>query len=70
MTIRLLRVARGWSQETLAAVAGLDRTFVGAIERAERNITLVSAEKIAKAFDMTVAELLASCGRTENKLIK
>ncbi len=48
----------GWSQETLALDAGLDRTFVGAIERAERNITLASAEKIANAFGMTVADLL------------
>jgi transcriptional regulator with XRE-family HTH domain len=58
MTIRLLPVSRGWSQETLAEIAGLDRTAVGTIERAERNITLATAEKIAKAFDMTVAELL------------
>lgn len=58
MTIRLLRVSRGWSQETLAEIAGLDRTAVGTIERAERNITLATAEKIAQAFDMTVAELL------------
>jgi len=60
--VRLLRVAHGWSQETLALNAGLDRTFVGAIERAERNITLASAEKVAKAFGMTVADLLAPCG--------
>jgi len=60
--VRLLRVAHGWSQETLAEVAGLDRTFVGAVERAERNITLASAEKIAKAFDMTVADLLTPYG--------
>ena len=56
--VRLLRVAHGWSQETLALNAGLDRTFVGAIERAERNITLASAEKVAKAFGMSVADLL------------
>ncbi len=37
--IRLLRVAHGWSQEMLALNAGLDRTSVGAIERAERNIS-------------------------------
>ncbi len=59
--VRLLRVAHGWSQEALALNAGLDRTFVGAIERAERNITLASAEKIAKAFGMTVADLLTPC---------
>ena len=58
MNVRLLRVAHGWSQETLALNAGLDRTFVGAIERAERNITLASAEKLAKAFGMTIADLL------------
>jgi len=58
--VRLLWVVHGWSQETLALNAGLDRTFVGAIERAERNITLASAEKIAKAFGMTVADLLTS----------
>lgn len=59
MTVRLLRVSRGWSQETLAEIAGVDRTFVGAVERAERNITLATAEKIAKAFDLTVVDLLA-----------
>jgi len=59
--VRLLRVAHGWSQETLALNAGLDRTFVGAIERAERNITLASAEKIAKAFSMTIADLFTPC---------
>jgi len=59
--VRLLRVSHGWSQETLAEIAGLDRTFVGAVERAERNITLASAEKIAKAFDMNVADLLTPC---------
>ncbi len=60
--VRLLRVAHGWSQEALALNAGLDRTFVGAIERAERNITLASAEKIAKAFELTVADLLTPYG--------
>jgi len=62
MNVRLLRVAHGWSQEALALNAGLDRTFVGAIERAERNITLASAEKIANAFGMTVADLLTPYG--------
>jgi len=38
-----LRTVRGLSQETLVLNAGLDRTFVGAVERAERNITLATA---------------------------
>jgi len=57
--VRLLRVSHSWSQETLAELAGLDRTFVGAVERAERNITLATAEKLANAFGMTVADLLS-----------
>jgi ribosome-binding protein aMBF1 (putative translation factor) len=57
--IRLLRTARGWSQEVLAELAGLDRSYVGAIERAEHNVSLASVEKFAKAFDITVAELIA-----------
>jgi DNA-binding XRE family transcriptional regulator len=56
--VRLLRVARGWSQETLAELAGLDRTAVGTIERAERNVTLATVEKLARAFELSVAELL------------
>ena len=56
--VRLLRVEHGWSQETLALNAGLGRTFIGAVERMERNITLASAERIAKAFGLTVADLL------------
>jgi len=56
--VRLLRVSHGWSQETLAELAGLDRSFVGAVERVERNITLATAEKLANAFGMTVADIL------------
>ncbi len=56
--IRLLRLSHGWSQETLALNAGLDRTFVGSVERAERNVTLATVEKIANAFGCTAAQLL------------
>lgn len=56
--IRLLRLSHGWSQEALAMNAGLDRTFVGSVERAERNVTLATVEKIAKAFGCTAAQLL------------
>ena len=57
--MRLLRTVRGWSQETLAMNAGLDHTFVGSIERAERNLTLATAEEIATVFQLTVADLLS-----------
>ena len=56
--VRLLRVMRGWSQEVLAQEAGLERTYVGAVERAERNLTLASMEKLARALGVEVGELL------------
>lgn len=42
--LRVLRLTRGWSQEALAEAAGLDRSYVGDIERAERNVGLDSLE--------------------------
>ncbi len=56
--IRMLRSQRGWSQETLAEVAGLHRTYISGIERAERNVGLDNVEKIAAAFGLPVCELL------------
>jgi len=53
-----LRVMRGWSQEVLALEAGLDRTYVGAVERGERNPTLASMGKLAGALGVEVRELL------------
>ncbi len=57
--VRLLRVMRGWSQEALALEAGLDRSYVGAVERGERNPTLASVERLAGALGVEVAELLS-----------
>lgn len=45
------------SQEKLAELAGLHRTYIGMIERAERNITLINIEKIAKALDIPIKDL-------------
>ena len=46
------------SQEKLAEIAGVHRTYVGMIERAEKNITLRNMEKIAKALKVEIADLL------------
>lgn len=56
--IRALRVARGLSQEELAQNAGLHRTYVGGIERGERNVSLVNIEKLAIALDATLDSLM------------
>jgi len=56
--IRKIREFRGLSQEALANLAGVHRTYIGIIERAERNITLVSLEKISKALKVQIKELL------------
>lgn len=46
------------SQEQLAELAGVHRTYIGMIERAEKNITLCNIEKIAKALNVDVCSLL------------
>lgn len=55
--IRKFRKENGLSQEQLAFKAGLHRTYVGMIERAEKNITLINIEKIAIALNVTIKEL-------------
>ena len=47
-----------WSQEELASVCGLHRTYIGAIERQERNVSIDNIDRIADALGLTVAELL------------
>ena len=49
--VRQLRKQKGWSQEKLAEEANLHRTYIGAIERGERNLSLLNIAKIAEALD-------------------
>ena len=56
--VRDLRKKRKLSQEQLAHVANVHRTYIGMIERAEKNITLLNIEKIATALDVSVDDLL------------
>ncbi|GAP71828.1 hypothetical protein SAMD00024442_19_33 [Candidatus Symbiothrix dinenymphae] len=56
--VQKYRKERQWSQEKLAEVASVHRTYVGMIERAEKNITLCTMEKIAKALNVEIKNLL------------
>ena len=55
--LRELRGQKGVSQEALADLAGLHRTYVGGIERGERNPSLVNIGRLAEALGVPVAEL-------------
>ena len=55
--VRDERIKLGWSQEELATRAGVHRTYIGMIERAEKNITLGNIEKIARALNFSVSGL-------------
>lgn len=55
--VREIRIKQNLSQERLAAKAGVHRTYIGMIERAEKNITLENIEKVAKALGLSVKEL-------------
>jgi transcriptional regulator with XRE-family HTH domain len=54
-----LRVARKWSQEEFADVSGLHRTYIGQIERGEKNISFGNLVKISGVLGVTMSELLA-----------
>ncbi len=57
-TLRRVRAQRGWSQEKLAELAGLDRSYVGQIERAVVSPTLSTLEKLASALQLPPSELI------------
>jgi transcriptional regulator with XRE-family HTH domain len=54
--VRAERMKLGLSQEELAERAGVHRTYIGMIERAEKNITLENIEKICKALNMSISD--------------
>jgi len=58
-TLKRVRAQRGWSQEKLAEQAGLDRSYVGQIERAVVSPSLSTLEKLAEAFGLPASELIS-----------
>jgi transcriptional regulator with XRE-family HTH domain len=53
--IRVLREAKGWTQEKFAGEAGIDRSYAHGLERGVRNITVLKLHQIAKALGVTVS---------------
>jgi transcriptional regulator with XRE-family HTH domain len=58
--VRQKRCKLGVSQEAFADLCELDRTYIGGIERGERNVALVNIEKIARALKLSLSELFRS----------
>lgn len=58
--IRDLRTEKGFSQESFAHEIGLDRTYMGSVERGERNIAAINLIRIAKTLQIEVGELFPS----------
>lgn len=57
--LRAIRKSKNLSQEDLAAKAGLHRTYIGSIERGEKNLSLLNIEKLANALDLNISSLFA-----------
>lgn len=58
--MKRLRLARGLTQEKLAARAGLHPNYVGSVERGERNISIDNIEKIANALGISISTLMST----------
>ena len=58
-TVRRLRQSRGLSQEKLAELAGIHRTYIGDVERGQRNIALLNMTRIAKALGISLSRLIS-----------
>ena len=56
-TIKKYRISKGLSQEQLAFKADLHRTYIGMIERAEKNITLINIQKLSVALEISLSDL-------------
>jgi transcriptional regulator with XRE-family HTH domain len=59
--VKELRLQNEWSQELLAEKTGFHRTYIGMVERGERNLSLKNIEIFAKTFESNVSDLLKDC---------
>jgi transcriptional regulator with XRE-family HTH domain len=66
-TIRKLRSEKGYSQESFADAVGLHRTYMGGIERGERNVGVVNLARIAETLDIALSELIARSEKSRTR---
>lgn len=66
IAVRQLRERQGWSQEVLAEHSGLNRSYVGEVERGQVAVSVVTAQKIAAAFSVSIVDLFAQCESIEH----
>ncbi|AST29039.1 helix-turn-helix domain-containing protein [Ralstonia pseudosolanacearum] len=64
-TVRRYRKEKGFSQEAFADVCGIDRSYMGGVERGERNIALVNVEKIIRALGMQPSEFFTGLDKPD-----
>lgn len=67
LAVRAMREAQNISQEELAAMAGLHRTYMGGVERGERNLGLINIFRIARALNCQPSLLIATVEKGINK---
>ncbi|NKQ35901.1 MAG: helix-turn-helix transcriptional regulator [Chloroflexi bacterium] len=65
--LRKIRLQRGLSQEALAGLSGLHRTYIGSVERGERNISIDNMERLAIALSCSLQDLLDDISLRENE---
>ena len=65
--LRKVREKKGWSQEDLAFECGLHRTYVGAVERGEYNVTLLTLRTITDTLGTTLTEAVGSTSKGKSK---
>ena len=64
--VRDLRAGRGISQEDLAHLSGMHRTYLGGIERGERNVSYANLKRLARALEVPASQLLAQAEEHED----
>lgn len=58
MTLRRIRVSKGISQENLALLAEVDRSYVGRVERGDNNVAILTLTKLTNALEISLAKLM------------